>query len=147
MDALWACRSLAGLAATKPSSIWPANCRGTAAWQRELRPDRSAAGGTNCGFLLLNSAGQPRAASVDFACLINFTIRVGLRGARPTSAAIDQIRTRDQPSKGASARHRGAARDNLHRGRGDRIERTMSAFGPKRTSASITSMDEDPLFR
>ena len=45
----------------------------------------------------------------------------GRQARRPASAAVDQIRVRHQPSNGASARHRGAARGALHRRRGDRI--------------------------
>jgi putative ABC transport system substrate-binding protein len=60
----------------------------------------------------------------------------GREACRPAGAAVNQIRVRHQPSNGAGARHRGAARAALRRRRGDRISGSMSAFGPTQTCKS-----------
>ena len=54
-----------------------------------------------------------------------------LKGAKPADlpvAAVDQVRVRHQPSNGANARHRGAARAARHRRRGDRIAILFAAL-------------------
>ena len=66
----------------------------------------------------LSSAGQRSAASADFALLINFTIRVGLRAAAALGIGITKEKSRRDPrlrlSVGLPIRDRGDWSRRVH---------------------------------